>query len=274
MNELSLFSGAGGALLASKLLGWRTIGYVEFNDYCQRVLRARIDDGILDEAPIFTDVCEFLESGAAREYRGFADVVTGGFPCQDISVAGSGAGIEGERSGLWKTMAGIIREVRPEYAFVENSPALTSRGLGTVLGDLAEMGFNAKWGVLGANDVGAPHIRKRIWIVAHARRKYGKKGYSTNMVAEKKKRSQGAIHHKSGCEGQNVAYPNSAQREGRGFPLGTQKEYANIGSAGWWEVEPDVGRVADGVAHGVDRLKAIGNGQVPACASVVWELLS
>jgi site-specific DNA-cytosine methylase len=90
-----------------------------------------------------------------------------GFPAK-TSAAGKGAGITGSRSGLWSEMARIIGEVRPRYAFVENSPMLTSRGLGTVLGDLAALGFDAKWGVVSAADVGAPHLRERIWIVAHA----------------------------------------------------------------------------------------------------------
>jgi len=97
VNELSLFSGAGGGLLGTHLLGWKHIGYVEFNDYCQRVIAARIKDGILDNAPIFTDVCQFVQSGAAQQYRGFADVVTAGFPCQPFSVAGKRAGADDER---------------------------------------------------------------------------------------------------------------------------------------------------------------------------------
>jgi len=101
-----------------------------------------------------------------KPWRGLVDIVAGGFPCQDISCAGKGAGIEGERSGLWGEMARVIREIRPRYAFVENSPMLTVRGLGRVLGDLAEIGYDARWGVLGANSVGAPHKRDRIWIRA------------------------------------------------------------------------------------------------------------
>jgi site-specific DNA-cytosine methylase len=101
-------------------------------------------------------------------WRGIVDVVSGGFPCQDISSAGKGAGIDGERSSMWKHMARVVCEVRPEWVFVENSPMLVSRGLGTVLRDLAELGFDAAWTVLSAADVGAPHLRERIWIVAHS----------------------------------------------------------------------------------------------------------
>lgn len=164
MRELALFAGAGGGILGGKLLGWRTVCAVELNPYCRSVLLARQRDGILDPFPIWDDVCSF----DGTQWRGHVDVVSGGFPCQDISTAGKGAGIDGERSGLWGEMARIICEVRPRHAFVENSPALTSRGLHRVLGDLAEMGFDAEWGVLGADDCGAPHQRKRIWIVANA----------------------------------------------------------------------------------------------------------
>ena len=105
MNELSLFSGAGGGLLGTMLLGFRPIGYVEIDDYCQRVIAARIRDGILPDAPIFGDIKTFISDGYAASYTGLVDVITGGFPCQDISCAGSGKGITGERSGLWKSMA-------------------------------------------------------------------------------------------------------------------------------------------------------------------------
>ena len=164
MNELALFSGAGGGILGGHIVGWRTVCAVEIEPYPRNILLARQDDGTLPPFPIWDDVSTF----DGRPWRGVVDVVSGGFPCQDISSAGSGAGIDGTKSGLWREMARIILEVRPRYAFVENSPMLTARGLGRVLGDLAEMGYNAAWGVLGASDMGAPHIRKRIWILANA----------------------------------------------------------------------------------------------------------
>jgi site-specific DNA-cytosine methylase len=125
-------------------------------------LCARQNDKILPTFPIWDDVQTF----DGNPWRGIVDVVSGGFPCQDISTAGKGGGITGSRSSMWKHMARIIGEVRPQYAFVENSPMLTNRGLGTVLGDLASLGFDAEWGVLSAADVGANHKRDRIWIVA------------------------------------------------------------------------------------------------------------
>lgn len=165
LRELALFAGAGGGILGGLLLGWRTVCAVEIDSYCRGVLLARQRDGILKPFPVWDDICTF----DGTPWRGAVDIVTGGFPCQDISCAGKGAGLGGERSGLWREMARVIREVGPAHVLVENSPMLTSRGLGDVLGDLASLGFDARWGVLGADDAGAPHIRKRIWIVANSR---------------------------------------------------------------------------------------------------------
>ena len=174
MNELALFAGAGGGILGGQLLGWRTVCAVEWNAYAASVLAQRQNDGLLPPFPIWDDVQTF----SGEPWRGAIDVVSGGFPCQDISAAGKGAGIGGERSSMWRHMARIVGEVRPRYVFVENSPMLTLRGLGTVLGDLAALGFDARWGVLSAAAVGAPHRRERIWIVANARsgRRGGEEG--------------------------------------------------------------------------------------------------
>ena len=232
MNELALFAGAGGGILGGKLLGWRTVCAVEWEPYPASVLVARQNDGLLPAFPIWDDVQTF----DGKPWQGIVDVVSGGFPCQDISSAGRGAGIDGERSGMWREMARIIHEVQPRFAFVENSPMLTSRGLGTVLGDLASMGFDARWGVLGAADVGANHQRDRIWIVA------------TN--------------------------PNVPQRERGELPSGKEPAYPSTCDTRWWKDSSGIHRMDDGVAARVDRLKAIGNGQVPLCAATAWELLS
>lgn len=151
MNELHLFAGAGGGILGSELFGIRTICAVELEPYPASVLLARQNDGLLPPFPVWDDVCTF----DGRPWRGLVDVVSGGFPCQDISAAGKGAGIDGARSGLWREMHRIINEVRPEFAFLENSPLLVGRGLARVLGDLSEIGYDAEWLVLGADDVGA-----------------------------------------------------------------------------------------------------------------------
>lgn len=164
LRELALFAGAGGGILGGTLLGWRTVCAVELDAYCATLLAQRQADGCLPIFPIWSDIKSF----DGRPWRGHVDVVSGGFPCQDISVAGSGEGLDGEHSTLWFEMARIIREVEPRYVFVENSPALTSRGIHRILSDLANLRFDVEWGVLGAADVGAPHVRRRIWLLAHA----------------------------------------------------------------------------------------------------------
>ncbi|MFZ4431402.1 MAG: DNA cytosine methyltransferase, partial [Phycisphaerales bacterium] len=166
MRELALFAGAGGGILGGHLLGWRTVCAVEWDRYAASVLVARQNDGCLPPFPIWDDVCTF----DGRPWRGRVDVVSGGFPCQDISIAGTGKGLSGDRSSLWFEMARIIREVGPRYVLVENAAVLNRRGLDRVLGDLAAMGFDAEWGVYSAEQAGAPHLRQRTWIVAYANR--------------------------------------------------------------------------------------------------------
>ena len=269
MNELALFAGAGGGILGGKLLGWRTVCAVEWEPYAASVLVQRQNDGILPPFPIWDDVQTF----DGRPWQGIVDVVSGGFPCQDISAAGKGAGIDGERSGMWREMARIIREVQPRYAFIENSPMLTSRGLDRVLSDLASMGFDARWGVLGAADVGAPHQRDRIWVVAESN------GARCQGHGDSTERGQ-TEHPEFSLSSQELADTQN-QRDVRrdGFMGATEEKHnhrgsQSYGSREWWQVEPDVGRVADGVAARVDRLKAIGNGQVPAVAATAWKLLT
>ena len=237
LNELHLFAGAGGGILGGMLLGHTTVCAVEIEPYCRRVLLQRQRDGILPRFPIWDDVRTF----DGKPWRGRVDVVCGGFPCQDISVAGKGAGIDGARSGMWVEMARIIREVGPRFVFVENSPMLTSRGLGRVLGDLAEMGYDARWGVLGACDVGAPHKRERIWILA------------TDAKRDKQPRQE------------------SCQRKARrmGWKL---KSLEGVGN---WEIAlSSFRRMDDGLARSVGRTDAIRNGQVPAVAALAWEILT
>ena len=243
MNELALFAGAGGGILGGHLLGWRTVCAVEWEDYPRRVLLARQQDGILPRFPIWDDVQTF----DGKSWRGRADVVSGGFPCQDISSAGKGAGITGERSGMWAHMARIIGEVDPEWVLVENSPLLTSRGLDTVLRDLAQMGYDAEWGVLGAVDAGAPHERDRIWVVAHSK----DRGLQERMPAP-------PIQFDAKCRGIQAQWDISNWDKGGATPA----------------IKPLLGRESDGMACRVDRIKAVGNGQVPAVTALAFLILS
>ncbi len=240
LRELALFAGAGGGILGGKLLGWRTICAVEIDPYCIHVLNQRQDDGILDPFPIWDDIRTF----DGKPWRGRVDVISGGFPCQDISIAGNGAGIDGERSGLWGEMARVIREVGPRYVFVENSPALTVRGLGVVLGGLAAMGFNAEWCVLGARHAKAPHERDRLFLLAH-----------TDGDTQQGQQSR--------CvdDWPPSPWPESDQE--------CEVAYRRL----WSEDQPKSTGMANGVAHRVDRVRAIGNGQVPQVAALAFNLL-
>ncbi len=305
MNELALFAGAGGGILGGHLLGWRTVCAVEWEPYPASVLCARQNDGFLPPFPIWDDVQTF----DGKPWRGIVDVVSGGFPCQDISAAGRGAGITGERSGMWNHMARIVGEVRPRYVYVENSPMLTSRGLGTVLGDLASLGFDARWGVLGAADVGAPHQRDRIWIMAHSngaqrnreglpsrvQQEYANSNGSSSdvsLVNSNVQRLEGIDNNKelskwfqwrSGKRCEEVSDTSSQRQQGQGQPVQRNSSAQNgeretnlfkpVCVGEFWRVEPNVGRVANGVAARVDRLKAIGNGQVPAVAAAAFRML-
>ena len=345
MNELALFAGAGGGILGGKLLGWRTVCAVEWEPYPASVLCARQNDRLLPPFPIWDDVQTF----DGKPWRGIVDVVSGGFPCQDISAAGKGAGIDGERSGMWKHMARVVSEVRPRYVFVENSPMLVTRGLERVLGDLTALGYDTKWTVMGAADVGANHQRDRIWIVGKlanaselfsnggnnysgismeqkTESKLGNNYWSKNVANSSSQRWQADQHignidggkvcgsvgeqgkdggkqsldntNFTGLERYNdkqespkriqqefsqrcfknaeeMADTNDARLEWwKQQQIGSRKQGDRFKNTNWWKVEPNVGRVADGVAARVDRLKAIGNGQVSLCAATAWRLLT
>lgn len=312
LRELALFAGAGGGILGGHLLGWRTVCAVERDAYAAQVLAQRQNDGCLRPFPIWSDVCNF----DGKPWRGIVDVVSGGFPCQDISAAGKGAGIDGERSGLWREMARIIGEVRPRFVFVENSPLLVGRGLAVVISDLAEMGYDAQWSCLSASDIGAPHKRDRIWLVASDTKREPLRNEAVkNLEPKEPERSQPRLH---GCD-RNVADATQLQRNGCNNHAGISLAGKQVSKSGdscgaqdvaesgsqheqgeqpckpyqsqrrgseqrpirsccdgfrGWPTEPDVGRVADGVAARVDRLKAIGNGQVPRVAATAFDLLA
>ena len=239
MNELALFAGAGGGILGGQLLGWRTVCAVEWDAYARDVLVARQNDGCLEAFPIWDDIQTF----DGRPWRCRVDVVSGGFPCQDISVAGKGAGIAGTRSGMWTEMARIIGEVEPRFVFVENSSALTFRGLGRVLGDLAAMGFNCRYGVLGGFSAGACTNGKRIWIVANA------------------------PHRLRGVAAQIPDQPVDPEESSR------RQFKRAIGACSSSEDHAARLRDPDGMARDMDRLRCIGNGQFPALVRLAWDAL-
>lgn len=298
MTELSLFSGAGGGLLGSKLLGWKTIGYVEYEEYCQKILKQRIADGILDAAPIFGDIRKFISEGYADAYQGMVDIVTGGFPCQPFSVAGKGLG-EADPRNMWPQTIEVIRRVKPRFAFLENVPGLMGKPyFRTILRQIAESGYDCRWCVLGASDVGANHRRKRLWILA----------YSKSWKSRQQTKWKGRENFSGGSKKIDVANPESERkgtkqkfsREGYCIVNGSQdvaeseirrfserftektiQSNVDCGSlprgknnGNWWDFEPRVGRVAHGIPSRVDRLKSLGNAQVPIQMAYAFSKLS
>ena len=244
MNELALFAGAGGGILGGKILGWRTVCAVEYEEYAAGVLIQRQNDGLLPPFPVWDDVRTF----DGKPWRGTVDVVSGGFPCQDISAAGKGAGLDGERSGLWREMARIIGEVRPRFVFVENSPLLISRGLAVVISDLAEMGYDAQWCCISASDTGAPHKRDRIWLVASdTEREPMRNETIKKMESEESERQEFGVYggngHVADAEGVRRKGINETgvSSEGHGSWIHSKSTGASCRSSGWWPPEPDVG---------------------------------
>ena len=381
MNELHLFAGSGGGILGGILLGHTCVCAVELEPYCRKVLLQRQRDGILPPFPIWDDIKTF----DGKPWRDLVDIVAGGFPCKGISIAGSGAGLDHEESGLWREQARIIGDIRPPFVFVENSPALTVRGGLRVIGDLAALGYDCRWGVISAADAiwsyGVPcldHERARIWIlgsdgnavldrcdrpdavekfyhhqdwtrpaceqrwnpiagafepagetVAHANRgrKLQPQGRQQNQRGRTGDRSKNFTGTDTAVGGRGTFIGSASRQTGHASIIrenfdaarshaesirsrsglcetGTEQHgdfFADVGCAqasadadhagckeqrqsiesvtgqserdSWWAAEPGVGRMVNGLAHRVDRLTAIGNGQVSAVVKLAFNTL-
>ena len=198
MRLLDLFSGIGGFSLAASWV-WGDeldiVGFCEIDTYCHKVLNKNFPG-----VPIYKDITTL----DGNQFKNI-DIITGGFPCQDISIAGRGKSLVDEktgettRSGLWFEMLRVISEVRPRYALIENVPMLTIRGGVRVIADLTEIGYDASWTIVSAADVGAWHNRKRIWIVAHSGCEYGERNANLQQH-ESKIRAQNADQSKRSTE--------------------------------------------------------------------------
>jgi len=249
MTVGSLFAGIGGFDLGFERAGFEITWQVEIDPFCRAVL-----------AQHWPDVRRYEDVRTVGAELGYVDVLCGGFPCQDISVAGRGDGIDGARSGLWSEYARLIRELRPRYVVVENVAALLTRGLGRVLGDLAACGYDAEWDCLPASAFGAPHRRDRLWLVAYPQRdelrdQPGRRG-GPRGVSASVPRHNGAAEHVADADDRRELQP-----QGRIFD-----ERRRFGDGGWWRIEPHVGRVAHGIPARVDRLRGLGNAIVPQIA--------
>jgi DNA (cytosine-5)-methyltransferase 1 len=314
----SLFAGIGGFDLAAEWVGWETAWFSEIDPYASAVLKKHWPN-----VPNLGDITQIRNAPKV-------DLLCGGFPCQDISNAGKQAGIGGERSGLWKEYVRLIEEIRPRWVVAENVAVLRSRGLNTVLSDLASIGYDVEWHCIPASAVGAPHQRDRIWIIAYPNtHQPGPQGRLCPELSERAgERIAGTLDSSmanagSGrCGGQGSRedqQPGGAEAVGTGQAMAHAPrqlldgarlarasrwvEFADggedvpnadnqvepdvsiddvawrslpksAGRLGWWQSEPNVGRVANGVPSRVDRLRCCGNAIVPQVAEIIFEAIA
>ena len=265
----SLFAGIGGFDLGVERAGCQVDWQVELDPWCRKVLAKH-----WPEVPRYEDI----KTVGAHNLKP-VDWIVGGFPCQDLSTAGKQKGLQGDRSGLWWQMRRVIGELRPEVVIVENVPNLINLGIEHVLGSLAEIGYDAEWDIVSAQDIGAPHLRKRIWIVAHAtsvERRRGIKTVKLQTINKSKTQETTRLAPWRGGEGQYIeqtdstmAHANSNTRSKRdigtqsGIKTSQRNDTLRHRLSRRWEIEPAVGRVANGVPDRVDRLKGLGNAVVP-----------
>jgi DNA (cytosine-5)-methyltransferase 1 len=293
----SLFAGIGGIDLGLERAGWTGRWQVEWDPFCQHVLAhhwpdvPRVGDirdaHAVERCPV-ADAQRQRPEGAQLLGKRFdvnnqpgnsgcpnciepVDLIAGGFPCQPFSFAGKQRGIEDER-WLWPEFARVVGELRPRYVLVENVPGLLAGhgGMGYVLGDLARLGYDAEWDSVPAAAVGAPHLRYRVWIVAHDNGQRGRGGTPWGQdAADAWQPSRRAVVNANG-EGRPVA----EEGDPRGWVDGPwSTDHRAAAGPGWWDVEPDVGRVAHGVPARVDRLRALGNAVVPQVVEVIGRRL-
>lgn len=258
----SLFSGIGGLELGLERAGLGRVAWqVEIDPFCRRVLAKHWPN-----VERFEDVRRVGKSTLAP-----VDLICGGFPCQDVSVAGKGAGLEGERSGLWSEYLRIVAELGPSLVVIENVPGLRTRGLRRVLADLSGLGFDAEWACLAAADVGAPHLRKRLFIVASHPDRIQLRDEQGWL--ERASRTIAAEFADAG-EGRVVADANRQGQPQQSGAIGAQWRRSSDGS--WWPPVSPVRRVDDGIpnrSHG-RRLKALGNAVVPQVAEVIGRAIA
>jgi DNA (cytosine-5)-methyltransferase 1 len=300
MNGLDLFSGIDGIGLA--LSPWvRPVAYCERDTFAQADLLSRMQNGSIPHAPVWDDV-RTLNSEELNTFPDI-DIIYGGFPCQDISVAGRGEGLGGERSGLFFEIVRLVQETRAPFVFLENVPAIRTRGLREVVRTFTDLGYDCRWTCVSAAEVGANHIRKRWFLLAYdhsVRLRDGSERSSQGQAeANRLPQHDGAEEPLADSDGigraqasrteletdgppesgEAMAYScgaglaeldSASESDGTGFRPGG---FAPIWSPSWWSTEPNVGRVADGIPNRVDRIKCLGNAVVPLQARTAFKRL-
>jgi len=292
LKVMDCFSGIGGFTIGLEAAGMQTIAFCEIEDFPRKVLAKHWPD-----VPIARDIRKLSYNRKTKEliydgeviYVGSIDVVCGGFPCQDLSVAGKQEGIAAERSGLWSELCRIISEIRPKYAIAENVTALISgdsgRWFGRVLGDLAEIGYDCEWHCISASELGAHHHRDRIWIICHPQHS----GQLATEIGESDQAGNGSHQEGTKPAGESQRSGNSEilantisdRLQGLRQERGIERSIRLCGRKGWneikaiskagsgWDVEPELGRVANGIPDRAHRLKGLGNAVVPQIPELI-----
>jgi DNA (cytosine-5)-methyltransferase 1 len=256
INGLDLFSGIGGIALA--LREWvEPVAYCEYDRYAQAVLLSRMQTGDLVDAPIWDDV----RTLQGEHFDIPIDIVYGGFPCQDLSAAGSGAGLAGERSGLYFELERIVRETKPTFVFLENVPAIRTRGLGRVVWGLSELGYDLRWTVVSAQEVGAPHLRKRWFLLAHAN------GAELRIKSGRRRREDRQSEAELKLDGPTLAHAKETWKALAEHRHSSKREWPS------WLPEPALCRGHNGLSARVDRLRGLGNAVVPEQAREAFKRL-
>ena len=263
IDVLDLFSGIGGISLGlERTGGFRTVGFCEIDSYCQKVLKKHWPDIPLIEDVRTVTVDALRQKGIER-----VDCITAGIPCQPFSVAGRREGEKDDRF-LWPEVARCLREIRPHLFILENVPGILSisggRVFGGILADLASLRYSTRWFVLSAADMGAPHLRKRVFVIAHTNGR--EQGWGQQPERGQDRRDADIARH--GSEGE-LADTDCGRCEQCDAAERTVSEF----DADNWQVEPDVGRVADGIPARVDRLRCLGNAVVPQCAEWIGQMI-
>lgn len=277
LHGLDLFSGIGGITIA--LNPWVTpVAYCEQDPHCQRVLFQRMVRGQLPGAPIWDDVRTLAPESLGGTPVSF-DIIYGGFPCQDLSVAGAGKGLEGNRSGLFFEITRLAREFSVPFIFLENVPAIRTRGLDKVLHELTSMGYDCRWTSVSASYVGAPHRRERWFLLAHSN-SYGSKKdlplQPSNWREDPFTGRDGALKHlaNNDVHGRIKQAAPTEKKDPKGYWESYWRSEAGPFGDNWWATEPGVGRVADGLPNRMDRCRALGNAVVPAQVREAFMYLS
>jgi DNA (cytosine-5)-methyltransferase 1 len=262
----SLFSGIGGLDLGLERAGMEIIWQSEIDPYCNKVLKKH-----WPEVPNYGNIKEIDWSRVPRP-----DVICGGYPCQPFSTAGKRRGTDDPRH-LWPWVRDAISNLRPRYAILENVRGHLTMGGTTVIGELAEIGYDAEWRIVSAAGMGAPHRRDRIIIVAYPNNARERTpGGNMEQQGAKGSTQRGNSWNELGRRSANVADTDSRrrqQREPETKPLSWASSSSERNYANWWETEPSVGRVVNGVSNRVDRLKGLGNAVVPQVAEYIGRLV-